>query len=790
MIDYLLDKEFLEKLHLSKNRTVYAKVTLLSYAEHPLEEIQGLVTGGSINIDGESSLRRTCSLSMEVPNTYGENRVPINFNSKFQLSIGLKNEINNNYPEIIWFNQGMYIVTNLNVSYSEQKISLSLTGKDKMCLLNGEIGGQFYSQTKLDTLEVEDSDKNITFQKIPIKEIIYNLLYEMGHELPYNIIISDLDDYGYELWEYRGEKPLYIVYKKMESGDYIPYNFTQDEELAWGVCDEEYVYSDFGDFESETEASRKAYILTAGKIAGYHQTQLIYPSDLVANVGESVVTILDKIKSLLGTFEYFYDLDGHFVFQKKKQYIAENTDNLVNYSFDIINNLQFEDLFNSDVLIKSIAPSSKLTDIKNDFAIWGTRESVSGAAIDIHARVAIDLRPQTYTSIEVTEEDIDFLRSLYPDQYPLDNKFYVQEEREWTAEDYDWREIIYQMANDYFKYHLLDDFYYRVEQTNPQYAKGITGYEQYYSDVYGFWRQLYDIEKTPGYTLASSSRTVTLDYETKCYVFADDGEKVYYKNPYYDPYDEFNDVEYLPLEVTSTIWESYYLEEENEEEFKSICELSHAQFNEQKEEFYKKYNQDFIEKYLEKQLLNLYTQVQNYNDDYWHKNVKDNPSLLNFWIDFIEPNGDLEQFGISLIGDRTYFKSDKDANILLTERTPEIQFQPTDEVRVEQGSFDLDMLQVPPNIRDMFVIASQKTSVISKINELINTHTQLVTGISITALPVYYLQPNKMIYINNTSSKVEGNFNISKITIPLTYNGTMTITGSKILEYTMEVQER
>ena len=798
--NYLLDKEFLEELHLSKQRTIYAKIVLLSYSEHPLKEIQGIITGGSINIDGESSLRRTCTLSLDIPNIYEQDDVPINFNSKFNLSIGLKNEINNEYPDIIWFEQGLYIVTNFNISYSEQKISLSITGKDKMCLLNGEISGQFYAQTKLDTLEIVDKEQNVVFQKIAIKDIIYNLLYEMGHELPYNIIISDLDEYGYELWEYRGKEPLYIAYKNIE-GNYIPYNFTQDKNIILKLFSGDKNIKNIEDIpiyspENNNKDTYKVQILTTGQLAGYHQTQLIYPSDLVANVGENVVTILDKIKNLLGTFEYFYDVDGKFIFQKKKQYIVENNRELINYSFDIINNLQFENLFNSDALIKSIQPSHKATDIKNDFIVWGSRESVSGANIDIHARVAIDRKPIKYYTIIVTEDDINYLRSLFPDQYPLSNSHYIQQESElFHINKYDWREIIYQMANDYFKYHLLDDFYQRVEIANPEYINGITGYEQYYTDMIGFWRQLYDIKKTPGYSLLIDTSSIFYDEEKKCYVFMKDNNKidVYYKNSNYNPYDDnfYNNIEYAVLKPGYGF--SYYLQKENEEEFIKICGHTHFQYysltNDQEDKFYEDYDKKFTDNYLSKNISNLYEQVENYEEDYWHKNVKNNPALLNFWIDFVEPNGEMEQFGISNIGDRIKSKSDNEANILLTEKIPNIQFYPTDEVQISQGNFDLDTLQIQPNIRDMFVIASKKTSVISKVNELINTHTQHITSVNITSLPVYYLQPNKMIYINNTSSKINGKFNISKISMPLTYNGTMSITGTKILEQTMEVQE-
>jgi hypothetical protein len=54
-----------------------------------------------------------------------------------------------------------------------------------------------------------------------------------------------------------------------------------------------------------------------GQTAGYRQTPLTYAGDLIANIGENITSVLDKIKNMLGEFEYFYDLDGHFVFQKK-----------------------------------------------------------------------------------------------------------------------------------------------------------------------------------------------------------------------------------------------------------------------------------------------------------------------------------------------------------------------------------------------------------------------------------------------------------------------------------------
>ena len=51
------------------------------------------------------------------------------------------------------------------------------------------------------------------------------------------------------------------------------------------------------------------------------------------------------------------------------------------------------------------------------------------------------------------------------------------------------------MAKDYYRYNILDDFEIRVIQANPtHYPTGITGYEAYYIDIQGFWRQLYNPE--------------------------------------------------------------------------------------------------------------------------------------------------------------------------------------------------------------------------------------------------------------------------------------------------------
>ena len=103
----LLDLDFLKALDNQTQHEVYAKVIALTFDEKPTEEITGRVTSGSVNIDGTSAIRRTCSVSL-VAKDVNIHDFYWSLNTKFILKVGLRNFINPEYPEIIWFKQGMF----------------------------------------------------------------------------------------------------------------------------------------------------------------------------------------------------------------------------------------------------------------------------------------------------------------------------------------------------------------------------------------------------------------------------------------------------------------------------------------------------------------------------------------------------------------------------------------------------------------------------------------------------------------------------------------------------------
>jgi hypothetical protein len=98
----LYDKSFLKRLDENRTKIVYARIIALSLDESPIETIEGRVTQGSINVDGDSAVRRTCSLTL-VAQDFDYNAFIWGLNTKFKLEIGLENTIDPTYPKIIWF---------------------------------------------------------------------------------------------------------------------------------------------------------------------------------------------------------------------------------------------------------------------------------------------------------------------------------------------------------------------------------------------------------------------------------------------------------------------------------------------------------------------------------------------------------------------------------------------------------------------------------------------------------------------------------------------------------------
>ena len=171
----MLNEDFLLELEKNRNREVYARIILLDVNELPIEEIEGKVVSGSINIDGTSVVRRTCSLQL-VSNNINIHDFYWGVKNKFKLEVGLLNVINNEYPDIIWFKQGIYVITAFSAVLGVNNYTISISGKDKMCLLNGDMAGQIMNISEdfgVKWIWKNDEHTEYIAEDIEIKEIIY-----------------------------------------------------------------------------------------------------------------------------------------------------------------------------------------------------------------------------------------------------------------------------------------------------------------------------------------------------------------------------------------------------------------------------------------------------------------------------------------------------------------------------------------------------------------------------------------------------------------------------------------
>lgn len=977
----LIDVDFLKRLDTEKEREVFAKVISLDWDENPLEEITGRVTGGSVNIDGTSAVRRTCSVSL-VAEELNIHDYYWGLNTKFKLAVGLRNRIDERYPDIIWFPQGTYAISSFNTSQSTNSYTVSIQGKDKMCLLNGELGGIVNSLTwDFGSYDEISADGTLTNKKYLLKEIIIEAVHEFAKEPYHNIIVNDLDTFGVELMEYRGKDPMYLlvnqesleVSQMTTDGNTTYPKWKRELDSGWKTKNiklselesvdtlEDAAYDTGTDRLSVTTnhvllqaANGTVYsVIKAeyGTVVGYRVTDLTYAGDLIAQVGNPITTaVLDKIKSMLGEFEYFYDLDGRFIFQKKKTYIStsyngSNTNEDNDSWFDNVAESSAITYFFEDAqIISSFTNQPNLANLRNDFSIWGTRKSVSGNEIPVHMRYAIDRKPtyyKTYNGEIFTTKDIEEVvampdKSMLPPvlangqyeaqwwdifdwaelykamtgDYPtgamgmygnrtckIDLNMYFPKGSSWNKDQplflfdvapngtlystvhnpindsmkpsqscghsytwfleraeregirsfiYDptipdtvqilynkveWREIIYQMAKDHMSNGRKDDFEAVLAENNRDYyPTGQTGYEQYYTDIISFWRDIYDPSYSNGYEKVHVTKNTFNKEKNKywevirCAADTAYADRIWLKKTGVDAstYDFVN--------MDSYIWNNKLLPKERVYYY-YLQQCNNQSVFHSGADYFIKVEGEFTVQEDENGVVNG-----------WSKEVSQYPEMLNFWFDFLDArDGDLDKYSVQNVGIRPKAENDTNVKAIYFRDTPNVIFVDTTKINKEEkarliskyGSeqewliniqnnltdeektqhaanlqsyieskqalelkFAVDnniqvqreempgytFIRMPTYMENQFSISSQGKSAFDKLDNWLYTYACCTESISISALPVYYLNPNTRIFVKDSNSGIEGEYIVSRISLPLTYNGMMSISATKAVQ--------
>lgn len=375
--EYLNDRIFLEELQGLRIKEQFLKVELLDFDEQPIQEIQGKCTGGSLSVAGNSSVRRTCSFTLVADSsTYDITNVDnlISLNKKFNLFTGYKNTLSEyqHYGDIIWFPLGMFVINTAAINSSLSGCNINISAKDKMCLLNGEVGGTLPAPVVLHEKYIRNEDGSTTVKKSLLYDIVRESVIELGEQNPGKIIINDIPLSAKKVLRYVGKQTLYFS----DDGNQVP------------------------------EGTPGARELKSNDLAGYDYVDFSYPGELIKQAGDSVTSILDSVKNILGNYEYYFDVHGNFIFQEVKNYLNTSYTPITDlgggdYGVNLGEGHIAHSFKDSDIVV-SYSNSPNYQNIKNDFIVWGNRKTTSGAEVPIRYHVAIDdvpVVPEEYGDI-------------------------------------------------------------------------------------------------------------------------------------------------------------------------------------------------------------------------------------------------------------------------------------------------------------------------------------------------------------------------------------------------------
>jgi hypothetical protein len=531
-----------------------------------------------------------------------------------------------------------------------------------MCLLNGECGGTLPASVTFHEYETVDENGQYVILHPTVFQIIQELVNHFGGEQLSKIIISDLDTRIKKVMKWVGSSPLYII-KQTKDGVTQYIATTDTNEIN----------------------SRNYTMYEYGSDIGYIYTDFVYPDELIGDAGSSVCDILDKIKSTLGNYEYFYDIEGNFVFQEIKNYLntSQSTVELDKMTKDdyVIDMSKGKAVyvFDDSTLITSYSNTPQFSMIKNDFIVWGIREDVSGRTYSIRYHLAIDKKPTVgneYQCFFYTDPTDNLTKAKCPIEYPTKADF----PKTGTQE-------VFYMALD-------TNTVYEWDTTNKTYNDIVVGLQ----------------------------KIKTTDWRSELYLSGSVSE----------PFGK--DSNYYYTELAS--------------EWPKLYDIQNGKF---------------------------YDETLKYPND------------IDFYLDFIDSSAAISEISVSNIGRRTKVINDDSINCIFEPEIPDLVLLDTSDenlsdLREECENKGQDYIQMDSNIFSMTASGGTSNSAYNLVRELLYQYTSYNESISISALPIYHLEPNTRITVRDTQSGIYGDYMINSISIPLDINSTMTLSCTRALE--------
>lgn len=675
--------DFLLKLDSLINQKQYVKITILDFNERPIQEIQGEIASGSLNLDGTSSVRRTCSFNTSVSsNEYDADDLNAKFslNKKVYLETGIMNETDEflEYP-ILWFPQGVFAINDFSISSAvSSAVNITLALKDKMSLLNGDLNGQLPATTIFDSEYTQNEQGTAVSKKVLIYDILIELVNHFGGEDLSRIFIENVPRRIKKIMKWNGSVPIYFIY---DSGS-LSFSFDKPSSIP------EYV-DNIGQLKYY-----KQYV--NGQDIGYVYSDFVYSDDLIASVGDTITSVLDKIKEYLGNYEYYYDIYGNFHFREIKNYLNTSLGETLLEEMDKndylieINSGKSVYSFNDSSNLISLSRNPKYSNIKNDFIIEGERKStISSTSYPVRYHLAIESKPNignTYNVLLYTDTETNIKKAKVPlefedySNFPSVGNFNV---------------IYFDKGNN--KYYLWD-----IE--NLKYAE-LTNY--------------------------SIKEITTKDWRTELYLRGEEANN------------------------NATDSGFYYPELENA--WPAIYDIENQKF--------------FAEEELPEG--NQLTTAE--------------LTTGNYFLDFIDTTASISKFSVSNIGRRTKVVSNQDVNCLFEPTIEDIIVLDTSDTNFEEYKKECVALgqtyiQCQHDIFQGFVTGGYYNAAFDQIKLLLYQYTTFQNTISIQCMPIFYLDANSRIHIDDKTTNTFGDFIIQSISLPLGSGQTMSISCSAALE--------
>ena len=175
-----------------------------------------------------------------------------------------------------------------------------------------------------------------------------------------------------------------------------------------------------------------------------------------------------------------------------------------------------------------------------------------------------------------------------------------------------------------------------------------------------------------------------------------------------------------------------------------------------------------------------------YTGDFYKEVIK-TPSDIDYFLDFIDSGAEISKFSISNIGRRSQIITDSKVNCVFEPDIPDFILiekgkEDTDTKRKECETKGQNYVQMDSSIFNLLTTGGSKNSAYNYVRELLYQYTSYNESISIQSVPIYYLEPNTRITVQDKESNIFGDYMISNISIPLDINSTMSISATRALE--------